>query len=178
MDKFEKHIRKNQSQFDEHNVDADKLWANIETALDDDTITTEKPKRLWQNDFLKIVASIVIVFGLFTLTNSLNKQPKNRVSQEVNDIENHYKALVNYQVNLVHKNTKLSTEDKKEFLLFMDELDEEYEVLKSEIQKDINSEQILEAIILNYKKRIELIENLLKQINNSEQNNNNNEYIL
>jgi len=60
----------------------------------------------------------------------------------------------------------------------MDELDAEYEILKLEMQEDINTEQILEAIVVNYKKRIELIENLLKQINTSTKTNNNDTYIL
>ncbi len=177
MDKFEKHIRENKNLFDEHKADTDRLWANIETALEDTTVV-EEPKRFWQNNFLKIAASIVIVFGLFALSNNFSTPNKNVVGQEFSDIESHYEALVTYQVNLVHKNTKLSNEDKEEFLSFMNELDEEYEFLKKEFQKDINTEQILEAIVLNYKKRIELIENLLKQINNSDKTNTNDEYIL
>ena len=49
----------------------------------------------------------------------------------------------------------------------MDELDAEYEVLKKEMQKNLDNEQVLEAIVGNYKKRIELIENLLHQLNES-----------
>jgi len=177
MDKFEKHIKENKLLFDEHKADINKMWANIETALDE-TDTKEKPKKLWQNIFLRIAASILILLGLFTISNNLNKQPESMANQELNDIETHYKALVNYQVKLVNKNTKLSEEEKKEFLLFMDELDVEYEILRQEIQEDINTEQILEAIVINYKKRIELIENLLKQINTSTKTYSNDTYIL
>ena len=49
----------------------------------------------------------------------------------------------------------------------MDELDDEYAILKLEMKKNIDNERVLEAIIGNYKKRIELIEKLLKQINDS-----------
>jgi len=61
----------------------------------------------------------------------------------------------------------LSEENKAEFLSFMDELDAEYEVLKKEMQKNLDNELVLEAIVSNYKKRIELIENLLHQLNES-----------
>ncbi|MFI0429020.1 hypothetical protein [Mariniflexile sp. HMF6888] len=180
MDKFEKHIRDNKAQFEEHKADRAKLWANIESVLNS---TESKPKvvRLWQSPMFKIAASIVVVVGIFTLINisSINNTKQNVVvNQELNDIDMHYQGLVAYQVKLVNKNTKLSSEEKKEFLSFIDDLDKEYAVLKLELQKNLDSERILEAIVINYKKRIELIENLLKQVNSSEKTENSHEYVL
>ena len=60
----------------------------------------------------------------------------------------------------------------------MDELDVEYESLKLELNKNLDNERILEALVFNYKKRIELIENLLKQINSSKKTDNTNVYTL
>ena len=59
--------------------------------------------------------------------------------------------------------------DKAEFLSFMDELDAEYEVLREEMRNNLDNERVLEAIVANYKKRIELIENLLQQLNDAKQ---------
>lgn len=178
MDKFEKHIKENISFFNEHKADSDKMWSNIENALNEQE-TIEKPRKKWRNNYLfKIAASIAILLGLFTFINNSSHKPQSLANKEFSDIEVHYKAIVNYQVSLVNKSTKLTNEDKKEFLFFMDELDEEHDVLKIEIQKNINSEQVLEALVLNYKKRIEIIEKLLKQINNNSEKTSNNEYIL
>jgi hypothetical protein len=79
---------------------------------------------------------------------------------------------------MVKNHPDLSQEDKDEFLSFMDELDEEYGVLKLEMEKNLNNERVLEAIIGNYKKRIELIENLLRQINDSKMINDDYGYTL
>ena len=49
----------------------------------------------------------------------------------------------------------------------MDDLDREYDELKVEMRNNLDNELLLEAIIANYKKRIELIENLLRQLNES-----------
>ena len=49
----------------------------------------------------------------------------------------------------------------------MDELDEEYETLREEMRNNLDNERVLEAIVANYKKRIELIENLLRQLNDA-----------
>ncbi|MEM0933825.1 MAG: hypothetical protein AAGJ12_15245, partial [Bacteroidota bacterium] len=70
-------------------------------------------------------------------------------------------------VELVRNHPNLTEADKVEFLSFMDELDLEYEALRKEMGRNLDNEQILEAIVANYKKRIELIENLLRQINDS-----------
>ena len=88
-------------------------------------------------------------------------------NEELLEIDMHYQHLVYQQVQLVKNHPKLSASDKEEFLSFMDELDVEYQQLKMEMRNNLDNERVLEAIVANYKKRIELIENLLKQINAS-----------
>ena len=169
MDNFEKHIRENTSQFDEHKADKAKLWKNIVKEL-----KAEEPKviPLWKSPWIKVAASILLILGVTAVIGlsgigQNNNMETNYVSKELLDIDMHYKNLVSYQVELVQNHPKLSDEDKTEFLSFMEELEEEYAVLKLEMQKNLDNEQVLEAIIGNYKKRIELIENLLTQINDS-----------
>ena len=181
MDNFEKHIRENKQLFDDQKADRAKLWANIESKLDN---PEPKVVPLWKSPLLRIAASVVLVFGLSAfiwttmLTTSNNTLQNGFVSQELQDIDVHYKSLVSNQVQLVKDHPKLSDKDKEEFLLFMVELDEEYALLKLEMQKNLDNEIILEAIVGNYKKRIELIENLLHQINDAKKTNDDYGYIL
>ncbi|MEP2058858.1 MAG: hypothetical protein ABJJ05_13690 [Maribacter litoralis] len=168
MDQFEKHIRDNKAVFDDHRADREKIWANIASQLNE-----ERPKviPLWKSPMLRIAASILILLGIsgaigfnfFANTTTENQF----VSQELQDIDMHYQGLVSYQVQLVQNNSQLSNADKEEFLSFMVELDAEYEQLKLEMQNNLDNEQVLEAIVANYRKRIELIENLLQQLNES-----------
>ncbi len=179
MDNLKKHIQENKHLFDEHRADKQKIWQNIESNLD-----TSRIIPLWRHPLLKIAASILILIGTYSVfsffaTSEFNQnQQNNIVHQELRDIDTYYKDLVSFQVQLIHRNPKLQPEDKKKFLSFMDELDEEYDVLKLEMAKNLNNEYILEAIVNNYKKRIELIENLLKQINTSKKLNTDEDYIL
>ncbi|GAA3608103.1 hypothetical protein Q4Q39_10125 [Flavivirga amylovorans] len=183
MDNFEKYIKENKALFDVHKADKSKLWSNIESGLNKPDSNT-KTIKLWSMPLFKVAATVFIALGLFSLINisligKANKNTQNNVAlQELNDINSHYKGLVAYQVKLVNKSTQLSSEEKKEFLSFMDELDIEYELLKVELQKNVDSERILEAIVINYKKRIELIENLLEQINSSKKLDNDDVYTL
>lgn len=169
MDNFEKHIRENAAQFDEHKADKAKLWKNIAKGL-----KTEEPKviPLWKSPWMKVAASILLILGVTAIIGLSgigqdNTMQTNYVSRELLDIDMHYKNLVSYQVELVQNHSKLSDADKIEFLSFMDELDDEYEQLRLEMRKNLNNERVLEAIISNYKQRIALIEKLLQQINDS-----------
>ena len=169
MDNFEKHIRENKAMFDEHTADRDKLWAQIASKLE-----PSKPKviPLWKSPLLRVAAAVAIVLGLsaligLTAYNGTNNSQNNFVSKELQDIDMHYNGLVMHQVQLVKNHPELSQEDKDAFLSFMEELDEEYAALKLEMAENLDNELVLEAIIGNYKKRIELIENLLRQINES-----------
>lgn len=181
MDDFEKHIAENKHQFDEHKADRTKLWEHIESELE---TPDKKIIPLWRSPLLKTAASILILIGtfsvisLFMISGIDQNKEINIVDQELRDINTYYNGLVAFQIKLVKNNTKLSLEDKEEFLSFMDELDDEYLLLKHEMKANLNNEYVLEAIVNNYKKRIELIENLLEQINDSKKSENNEGYIL
>ncbi|SFC27243.1 hypothetical protein SAMN04487891_10867 [Flagellimonas taeanensis] len=168
MDNFERHIRHNAGQFDEHKADRAKMWAKIAADL-----KQEEPKviSLWRRPMFRIAASVLLLVGLtsFIWLMGLGQGADHNqyASEELMEIDMYYKDLVSYQVQLVKNNPRLTDEDKTEFLSFMDELDAEYDVLKKEMQKNLDNEQVLEAIVGNYKKRIELIENLLRQLNDS-----------
>ncbi len=169
MDNFEKHIRENTSEFDEHKADREKMWANIAAELKNET---PKVIPLWKSSWVRVAASVVILLGVAAIIGlSGIGQGSNiettYVSKELMDIDMHYKGLVSHHVQLVRNHPKLSDEEKAEFLSFMDELDEEYEQLRLEMQKNLDNELVLEAIVSNYKQRIELIEKLLRQINDS-----------
>lgn len=168
MDNFEKHIRDNATQFDTQKADRAKLWANISAEL-------HKPEPkvipLWKRPMLRIAASVVLLLGIASFIGlSLyggGTTETQYVSKELLEIDMHYQGLVSYQVQLVQNNPNLSETDKAEFLSFMDELDAEYESLRQEMRNNLDNERVLEAVVANYKKRIELIENLLQQINDA-----------
>jgi len=181
MDDFERHIMENRDQFNERKPNKAKMWAAIENELDNDVAITKKVIPLWRTPMFKVAASIVLVIGILSIISlSIFTQPEpmNYTNKELQEIDMHYQAIVNYQVQLVKNNEHLSPLDTDEFLQFMDELDEEYKHLTKDLTDNLDNEAVLEAIIQNYKKRIEIIENLLKQINESKKTPSDDEYIL
>jgi len=179
MDNFEKHIRENADQFDTQKADRAKMWANIATEI-------QKPEPkiipLWKRAPFRIAASILLIFGIASfigLSIYQSTAPETQyVSKELLDIDQHYQGLVSYQVELVKNSPHLSSMDKEEFLSFMDELDVEYETLREEMRTHLDNERVLEAIVANYKKRIELIEKLLQQINDAKKSDDDYGYTL
>ncbi|MBC7000006.1 hypothetical protein [Cytophaga sp. FL35] len=169
MDSFEKNIRERRKEFDVQVADRSKMWANIESRLPD---SKTKVIPLWRKSIFKVAASICILLGAGALLGISfmevgNNEKAMYASKELQDIDRHYQGLVSYQVQLIKKNSQLSDEEKQEFLSFMDELDQEYDELRKEMRNNLDNQLVLEAIVANYKKRIVLIENLLKQLNDT-----------
>ncbi len=179
MDNFEKHIRDNAAQFNEHKADRDKMWTHISYELQ------KKETRiipLWVWPVVRVACFAILFLGIggfvgFSIYKSTTPEQQ-YVSKELQEINMHYKDVLAYQISLVEKNPNLSSEDKTEFLSFMDELDAEYELLRLELQNNLDNERILEAIVANYQKRIELIRNLLQKINDSKNLDNDYGYTL
>lgn len=169
MDGFEKHIKDHREQFEEHKADREKMWRHISGELDGN----EKIIPIWKRRWLQIAAGLIILIGIIGVLR-LNNMNDQKVAQSSNviQIDLYYEHLVARHVQMVYDNPNLNEIEKREFLDFMKELDEEYVVLKTEMESDLDNEKVLEAIINNYKKRIEIIENLLIRINQSKNTDN------
>ena len=176
MDKLEKFIQENSDSFNEHKADKAKMWKAIATEL-------EQPKSrvipLWRKLPFQIAVSLLILLGIAGVYNmNTKKAPVNYANKELQQIDSYYQNIVEAQVKLVQNDKHLSAKNKEEFLKFMVELDKEDAILKLDLADNLDNQQVLSAIIKNYKKRIELIENLLNQINASKKDTHENEYVL
>ncbi len=166
MDELKKYTTENQSQFNDRTLDeADKLrlWGDIVSELSE---TPVKVIPLWRKPiFLKFAASFVLLVGIWALFFNpiTSSSEQDIVHEELYEIDNHYQLLVNNQIELIKKNTYLSEEDQEDFLLLIEDLDDEYKRLKEELKLGINNQRIIEAIISNYRKKIQLMEDLLER---------------
>jgi len=148
--------------FDLDEVDRLRLWSHIVSEL------PEKPKKiipLWNKPAFRVAASVLLLLGctLFFFMSGNRNIEHQIANEELYEIDNHYKLLVSTQINLIKNNTHLSKADQDDFLLLIDDLDSEYEILIEELKLGINNEKIIEAIINNYRKKIQLMEDLLKR---------------
>jgi hypothetical protein len=179
-DELEKYVEDHNCEFNDYKLDETdklKLWSKI-----DAEITKPEPKviPLWKKMPFRIAASIVILLSctvsFLMMGGGLSEDQI--VNQELNQIDSHYKALVDNQIQLIKTNRYLKAEEKTAFLLLADELDVEYRVLKKELKEGINDQKIIEAIIKNYKRKIQLMEDLLERSYPVKNNFDNSEIIL
>lgn len=179
-DELEKYIEDNISEFDDFNLDEEdktKLWSKVDAALSEPIV---KVVPLWKRATFRIAASIVILIACtmtFFKMSDYNSENQT-VNQELNQINAHYKALVDNQIQMIKTNSNLNEQEKSAFLKLADDLDIEYGELKNELKEGINNQKIIEAIINNYKKKIELMERLLERSGSSKNNFDNSEIIL
>jgi hypothetical protein len=176
-DQLEQYIEYHKNEFDDHKVDKLKLWKDIDNRLpkkQKETIT------LWKTTAFRVAASIVLFIGisLSFLIFTQNANTIDVVYIELNEIDSHYKELVNQQVQLIKNSPKLSDEERTDFLSFLNDLDVVYNELKIEIKENVNNQKVLEANINNYKEKIQLMENLLQRTNQTNHNYDEKEYVL
>ncbi len=173
MDGFEKHIQNNKDQFDDHKANRDKMWKHIQTGLNEKNEAPPTIIPLWKRGWFMVAASIAIVVGLgITLLSHQTDATDMAETTELLEIDHYYEHIVAQQVKMVYDSPALSADEKAEFLQFMDELDDEYDLLKIELKEGLDNEQVLEAIVFHYQKRIDVIQSLLTRINQSKNESN------
>ena len=167
MDDFENNIRDNQEFFNEPAPDKMKIWADIESRLPN---TSEKKIiPMWKRTAPRIAAAILLLVGLTFMLLNPKSQPgfAENTSTEFIDLDSHYGKLVAIQIDKLKNSKDLSSDEKEEFLKYIEELSREQEQLKIELEANLNNEEILEAIIRNFSQQIKLIEQLLDRLNQS-----------
>jgi hypothetical protein len=165
-DKIEKFIFENKDEL--NNLKAPRhLWENIEMKMDN-PVKNEKGGRIISFNLLNVaVVSIgilicgVLIGRIYFSKSTLSLDPK--VTESIEKAEAFYGSLIDYklqeakQSNLI--DSKLSSH--------LQELDNEYEIIKERMisDKNINNDLLLNQMVKNYKLRLSLIEMLLEKSN-------------
>jgi len=162
-DHLKQYIDVNREQFNNYKLDdANKLdlWSKISDDLPEQQKTIIP---LWRKMSFRVAASVLLFIGCaFTfLVTKQNYHGNQIVNHELSEIDSHYKLLVNSQIQLIKNNANLSETDQDDFLKLIDDLDTEYINLKKDLKDGIHNKKIIEAIISNYRKKIQLMEDLL-----------------
>lgn len=171
MDPIEKHIVENKDLFERPFNNENKLWSRIESELE----TGSKTK--WTKPYLKMIIAflvllVIVLVGFLYVQNSklaAHSYADNR-DQELEDISNHYGKQVAFEIGRLENTKTLSVLEKKEFLAYIDELNQEQNDLKDALNDNINNEEILDAIVQNFNQQIKLINQLVDRLQNQEKN--------
>ena len=166
MEELEEFVRKNRNDFDGQRPRKEKMWAHIEQQLPEqgEVKRPNNSTRIW---FLTIIVLLFAAVGGVLFIQSKKPAIMMVQQEELHDINSYYTQLISYKVEQVKTSMELSEEDKEEFLEYFQELENECKKLETDLTQQLDNEQVLGAIVENYRQRLNLLENLLRRLNNT-----------
>jgi hypothetical protein len=178
-DRLEDFVKQHQEQFDLHEPDPS-IWLKINSPQAGRSLqkagrhiplVQERRPMPW----LRIAATVALIFaastaGIYFLTGEKPNQEEysSELYMEMMETEQYYTQMVSERYNEL-KPFLASDPGAKEMLSTdMDELDEVYDELKEDLKDNASNPEVIEAMILNYRVKLEILEDLLNQLKEKE----------
>lgn len=167
MDNLEKFIRNNRNDLDRYDPSPE-IWSGIR----EKTSYRKRILKAW----LSAAATITIVFGISLLTYSIylkNRQHReagNLYHQEFRETEFFYNTMVN---SLYQEAKPLLTNHpdmEKELKADLQHIDKICSEIKRDLNDNVDNQEVIEALIQNYKIKIQLLEDMLATLKENENN--------
>jgi len=180
QDKLEQFIIENRKEFDMLEP-PEKLWDRI-----------KKPgplqrKSLWTKRMLRIAAAIAIFLAAWFSNDLLTSDKQNTVSnppsmspEQMEQYTLLMEAELFYSARIKQVKAELKTLANGDREIIQDvntdllELDEIFNELKNDLKDNVDNEEVIEAMIQNYRLKLGILEEMLKQMNRNESNHKNN----
>jgi hypothetical protein len=173
MDKLEEHIRKDREDLDRYSPRKG-IWRNIRKNLNKGNSLS----RQW----ISIAALIVVIIGTAVVFfrpeyrwSSSDKQKNNsddltRVAPQLKETETYYNNLINSLYSEAKPMLTNNPEIKKELNSDLSQLDSICTDLKKDLKDNIANQDVVEALIRNYRIKIRLLEDMLIVLKESDAN--------
>jgi len=131
------------------------------------TVAIQKNKKTWWKP-LTIAASIAllsaILFRISTTTPSINEKV-DQISPEVSQTQLYFASLIEEQVKqLENESTPETKKIIDDTMSQLQKLDKDFKLLEKDLVNGGNSKLILQAMVTNFQTRIDLLQDVLKQI--------------
>lgn len=161
MDKLEKFIHEHRREFDSHVPDL-KIWSEIQNKLD------EKPSlRISWIRHLRVAAAVLVLLfaggamGIYWSSSHDNISGMADVSPEYAEMQKYFDEEIQSKMAQL-----ASYHQEGAVLNDMKDLDDVYEELKAELKgtSEGNREQVVRAMIENYKAKIDILEQVLQKL--------------
>jgi len=168
MDEFEKQIKNGKERMDIHDPDPG-LWGRIESEL------PRRERRIGSYLWKAAVILIVAGAGLSVILRTINAPERN--FDHGNNAVRETSLYYNSQISSLYQEAGPLLTDNPDISRELDKSMGELDSLSIQIRKDLNdniaNEEVVEALIRNYRLRIELLEDMLMLMKKKEAGNNN-----
>ena len=175
-DKLEKYIIENREAFDIHEP-GEEVWAKIEKRI--------QPKKSvnWRM-IIGRAAAVILIFAASYMVHDLlegrnreiarnkTKKEKEMVIPELREAEIYYSALINEKLREIKPMFSEDPMLEKEVKYDLNQLDSIYGELKDDLKDNIANQEVIEAMIQNYRMRLSILEDVLSQLKPEKDDNN------
>jgi hypothetical protein len=163
MDNLEKFIRENRSALDYYKTDR-RIWKRIKTGL--------QSERTFAGNLLSKAAMIIVVLGTafsiyklaengFSTVKNNDKAGTYPGQPQLKETELYYNSLINNLYReakpLLTGNPEIEYELRTDFSV----LDSLCIEIKSDLKDNVDNQEVIEALILNYRAKIQILEDML-----------------
>ncbi|MBL3654767.1 hypothetical protein [Fulvivirga sediminis] len=160
-DQLKNTVHNRRKEFDVYQADYDALWNNIDKA-----ITKKSRLHLWYS-MAKVAAALLLlcVAGLATLkvvgVDHQNGYALHDVSPEMAETELYYSQQVEEKLRFIKAN---NTNVDHEVMQNLSMLDSAYAELKNDLRDNADSEEVIDAMITNYRIKLQILEQIIGEI--------------
>jgi hypothetical protein len=167
MDNLEKFIRNNRNDLDRYDPSPE-IWSEIKEKISH----RKKIMRAW----LSAAATITLIFGLSLFAYSIfikNRQQReagNIYQQEFRETEFFYNTMVNSLYQEAKPLLTSHPEIERELKTDLEHIDKICSEIKRDLNDNIDNQDVIEALIQNYKIKIQLLEDMLVTLKENENN--------
>lgn len=177
-DRLEDFVKQHREQFDLHEPDPS-IWLKINPPQADRSFPqADRPFPIVQERspirWLRIAATVALIFaastaGIYFLTgNQADQEGYSELYMEMMESEQYYSQMVSERYNELKPFLASDPAAKEMLSSDMDELDDVYKELKEDLKDNASNPEVIEAMILNYRVKLEVLEDLLNQLKEKE----------
>ena len=176
-DKLEKFIIENQNEFDDLVPDP-AIW---------DKIQKREPEKIglnWTKILVRVAAVVVIFVSSYIFGDYLSNQNKStmlaeqelmepgdtRMVQELIEADYYYTSQINEKKEEFYCLTANKTGLRDDINIELVELDQVFKNLKEDLKDNADNEEVVFAMIQNYRIKLEILEEILMQLRSAEEN--------
>jgi hypothetical protein len=125
-----------------------------------------QPKKRASWRWMSVAASIILALGFYIGYQAQPEAPSlSSVSSEMAEAEAYFVNTINVEIQELEKSRSLETEKVIEKALEkIEKLEDDYRLFIEELKKNGEQRRVIHAMIQNYQKRLEILQNTLIQI--------------
>ncbi|MEQ8715569.1 MAG: hypothetical protein RIC80_21305 [Cyclobacteriaceae bacterium] len=162
-DELKKYVDEKRERFDVYDEDLSGLWEGIDQRLDQESKQQSKSpfRYIWRAAaVLLLVSATALAVLMQSRTGGGEEMMLYRISPELAEAEAFYNDLIAEKLSII----QTSIPDNDFYKADIEMLNEAYDDLKQDLKDNADNQEVVEAMIANYKIRLTMLERILQEI--------------